>query len=91
MNTLIKQYEAEIRSQIYSDLQKGIGVSVLVENDAHCLSFSTSPATLTDYKVDDITVWIGEDEIDENQTLSELELDFISIIEEEHFNIQRNK
>jgi hypothetical protein len=46
---------------------------------------------LTDYKVDDIAVWIGEDEVEENQTLSELEIDFITIIEEEHFKIERNK
>ena len=87
MNAVVKQYEKEIRSQIYTDLQKGIAVSVLVENNDHCLSFSMSESFFGGYKTDEVELFIGEDEVEDNGTLSEIEQDLLVMIEEGYSEI----
>jgi len=87
MNSIISKHEAEIRTQIAADLRNGVPVTLVVENKDICLTYFSSVSIFGGYKVDDISLWLGTEEVEDNELLSELESNIQTLIQDESINV----
>ena len=75
---IIEFYETEIRRQVRESLLNHGNASVLIENDDHQISYFN----------DEVTFFIGEDEVEDNNRLISMEIDIQDIIQEEKTEVE---
>ena len=76
--SIIDLYQEEIRKQVRQSLLNHGEASVLIENDKHQLSYFNN----------ELTIFIGEDEIEDNNTLVSIQIDIDNIIEQEAIEVE---
>ena len=77
-DSIITIYETEIRRQVQKSLQEFGQAHVLIDNDQHML----------DYQNDDLTFFIGDEEVEDNNRIISMEIDIQNIIQEEEREVE---